>query len=66
MIPDVLKGLPIGIGLVLLTISVGFGIGLWCSGGEYEVDTPEESDYAPEVDEEAQLYDELGLDTRVG
>ena len=59
MFPSIFKGLAVGIGLILVTVAIGFSIGLACSGGEYEVDTPEESDYAAEVVDELQPADEV-------
>ncbi len=47
MIPDVMKGLPLGIGMILVTVAIGFAIGWACQGPEEYYD--ETVEYAPEA-----------------
>ena len=57
MFPEIGKGLGVGIALILVAVTIGHFIGLACSGGDYEdaVDTPEESGYALDVDDELSI-----------
>ena len=47
MIPDVMKGLPLGIGMILVTAAIGFSIGWACQGPDEYYD--EAVEYAPEA-----------------
>ncbi len=38
MVPEVIRGIFAGLGLVLLTVIVGMSIGFACSGSHYEVE----------------------------
>ena len=38
MVPEVIRGIFTGLGLVLLTVMVGMGVGFACSGSHYEVE----------------------------
>ena len=51
MAPDIVKGIAYGLGMILIIVAIGMGIGFACSGGEYEVDPPEEAERVGELDE---------------
>ncbi len=47
---EIIKGIAVGLGLILLVVAAGFGVGSCYAGGDYSVDTPEER--AASVDEQ--------------
>lgn len=51
MAPEILKGIGVGLVCILITVAIGMSIGFACSGGEYEVDPPEEAERVGQLDD---------------
>ncbi len=51
---EILKGMAIGLVCILITVAIGMSIGFACSGGEYEVDPPEEAERVGQLGDDSQ------------
>lgn len=51
---EILKGMAIGLVCILITVAIGMSIGFACSGGEYEVDPPEDAERVGYIDDDSQ------------